>query len=82
MPVNGLHMIPNKHAAYSRGVERQSTMEGRAVVLPTLKGSWLLVVLWWRKQNFILAEELFVSMRNRNRNSISVLKKCPTTVRT
>jgi len=36
--VNCSHMVPNKHAAYSRGAERKSTMEGKAVVLPALKG--------------------------------------------
>ena len=80
MLVNGSHVIPNKHAAYSRGAERKSTMEGKAVAPPTLKGLWLLVVVGWRKWNFILAEKLFVSMRNRNRNSISHPKKSPTSI--
>lgn len=37
MLVNGSHMIPNKHAAFSKGAESKSSVEGKALVLPTLK---------------------------------------------
>lgn len=38
MLMNGSHTIPNKHATYSRGAGRKGTLEGKAVVPPTLKG--------------------------------------------
>lgn len=80
MLVNGSHMIPNKHAAFSKGAESKSSMEGKALVLPTLKELWLPVLVGCRKWNFILAEEPFVSMRNRNENHISCPKKSPTSI--
>lgn len=44
MLVNGSHMIPNKHAAFSNGEESKSSVEGKAAVPLTLKDFWLLGV--------------------------------------
>lgn len=56
--------------AYSRGARKKSAVEGKAVAPPTLKGLWLLVVAGWRRGNFILAEEHFVS-RNKQTKKIA-----------